>query len=81
LSTKEEIRKAIRDSKVLCLSLSGGWGQTRRWIKQWEKDNGKKIDKATDWHDSGYICPYCAEKVAEFDIPHPISAASALACP
>jgi hypothetical protein len=59
--------------------LSGGWGQTRKWIKQWEKDNGKKIDKATDWHDSGYICPYCAEKVAEFDIPHPISTASARA--
>ncbi|MGD0028399.1 MAG: hypothetical protein ABSC91_05610 [Candidatus Bathyarchaeia archaeon] len=28
MSTKEEIRKAIRDSKVLYLSLSGGEGQT-----------------------------------------------------
>ena len=66
LRTEEETRKAIQDSKVLYLSLSGGWGQTRHWIKQWEKDNSKKIDEGPDWRDSGYICPYCAEKVAEY---------------
>jgi hypothetical protein len=71
--TKEEISQAIKDSKVLYLSLSGGWGQTRHWIKQWEKNNSKKIDEASDWHDSGYICPYCAEIIAEFDLPPPIS--------
>ncbi|MGA2683191.1 MAG: hypothetical protein ABSF44_15495 [Candidatus Bathyarchaeia archaeon] len=73
VQTKEEIKQAIKDSKVLYLSLSGGWGQTRHWIKQWEKDNSKKIDESPDWYDSGYICPYCAEKVAEFYVPPPIS--------
>jgi hypothetical protein len=71
--TEEEIVQSIKDSKVLYLSLSGGWGQTRRWIKQWEKNNSKKIDEDPDWHDSGYICPYCAEKVAEFYVPPPVS--------
>jgi hypothetical protein len=70
---KEEIKQAIKDSKVLYLSLSGGWGQTRHWIKQWEKNNSKKIDEASEWSDSGYICPYCAEKVAEFHVPPPLS--------
>ena len=42
--TREEIMQAIKDSKVLYLSLSGGWGQTRHWIKQWEKNNVKTID-------------------------------------
>jgi hypothetical protein len=72
LQTTEEI-KAIKDSKVLYLSLSGGWGQTRHWIKQWEKNNSKNIDEAPEWHDSGYICPYCAQKVSEYFIPSPIS--------
>jgi hypothetical protein len=71
--TTEETRQAIRDSKVLYLSLSGGWGQTRHWIKQWEKTNNKKIGEAPDWRDSGYICPYCAEKVAKFYVPPPFS--------
>ena len=53
----EEIRQATKDSKVLYLILSGGWGQTRHWIKQWEKNNNKRIDETPDWHDSGYICP------------------------
>jgi hypothetical protein len=61
LRTEEETRKAVQDSKVLYLSLSGGWEQTRSWIKQWE--NGEKIADSPDWYDSGYICPYCAEKV------------------
>ena len=73
LRTEEETRKAVQNSKVLYLSLSGGWGQTRSWIKQWEKENGKKITDSSDWYDSGYICPYCAEKVLEFDIPSPVS--------
>ena len=71
--SEEEIMAAIKDSKVLYLSLSGGWGQTRRWIKQWEKSNSKKIDEDPDWQDSGYICPYCAEKVEEFYVPPPFS--------
>jgi hypothetical protein len=71
--TQEETMQAIKDSKVLYLSLSGGWGQTRHWIKQWEKNSGKKIDEDPDWHDSGYICPYCAEKVSEFYVPSPFS--------
>ncbi len=71
--TEEDIIQAIKESKVLYLSLSGGWGQTRHWIKQWEKNNGKKITEDPDWHDSGYICPYCAEKVSEFYVPHPFS--------
>ena len=71
--TQEDIVQAIKDSKVLYLSLSGGWGHTRHWIKQWEKDNGKKIDEYPDWQDSGYICPYCAEKVSEFYVPPPFS--------
>ena len=71
--TREEIMQAIKDSKVLYLSLSGGWGQTRHWIKQWEKTNDKKIDEDPDWQDSGYICPYCAEKVSEFHVPPPVS--------
>jgi hypothetical protein len=49
--------------------LSGGWGQTRHWIKQWEKNNKKNIDEAPDWHDSGYICPYGAEIIVENDLP------------
>jgi hypothetical protein len=73
LRTGEETRKAIQDSKVLYLSLSGGWGQTRHWIKQWEKTNDKKIDDDPDWHVSDYICPYCAEKVSEFYVPPPVS--------
>jgi hypothetical protein len=44
-------------------------GQTRRWIKQWEKSNSKKIDEDADWQNSGYICPYCAEKVLESYVP------------
>ena len=38
--TKEETMQAIKDSKVLYLSLSGGWGQTRHYI-----GNGKKQGK------------------------------------
>jgi hypothetical protein len=71
--TQEDIVQAIKDSKVLYLSLSGGWGHTRHWIKQWEKDNSKKIGEDPDWYDSGYICPYCAEKVVEFYVPPPVS--------
>ena len=44
--TEADTMQAIKDSKVLYLSLSGGWGQTRHWIKQWEKDN--KIDEDPD---------------------------------
>ena len=73
VKSEKDIRVAIRDSKVLYLSLSGGWGQTRPWIKQWEKTNSKKIDGAPGWRDSGYICPYCAEKVEEFYVPPPFS--------
>ena len=73
VQTEKEIRQARKDSKVLYLSLSGGWGQTRPWIKQWEKTNCKKIDEVPDWHDSGYICPYCAEIIAEFFLLPPIS--------
>jgi hypothetical protein len=73
VQTQEDIMKAIKDSKVLYLSLSGGWGHTRHWIKQWEKDNSKKIDDDPDWHDSGYICPYCAQNVLEFYVPAPYS--------
>lgn len=54
--SEEEIRQAIKDSKVLYLSLSGGWGQTRHWIKQWEKNN-KKIDEAPHWQDSWIHMP------------------------
>jgi hypothetical protein len=32
----------------------------------------KKILEDSAWHDSGYICPYCAEKVIELDLPFPI---------
>lgn len=70
---EEKAIKAIASSRALYLRLSGGWGHTRSWIKQWEKVNKRKIDEAKEWYDSGYICPYCAEKVAEFDLPPPIS--------
>ncbi len=73
VKTQEDIIQSIKDSKVLYLSLSGGWGHTRQWIKQWEKDNNKKIDEDLDWRDSGYICPYCAQKIVEFYVPAPFS--------
>jgi len=73
VQTQEDIIQAIKDSKVLYLSLSGGWGHTRHWIKQWEKDNNKKIEEDPDWQDSGYICPYCAQKIVEFYVPPPYS--------